>query len=179
MKRLLTYLLPGVLLATACAKSKTDILPGNKPTNTNLAASTVRLVHGSKLDIVMNNTDTLTNWVYENTSLNAQQPQPRPYPTSYFPGTGKFSGDYFLPQQFLDAKGQGVVKLFSLAANALPGQPLVGSPVLVDSFLVQEDYDHPKDYYLMSAHPDPTSGMLGVTVVPRAAVPSTDPTHIR
>src|SRR6186713_2094826 len=109
MKRLLSYLLPGIVLATACAKSKTDILPGNKPTTANLAASTVRLVHGSQLDLVMNNTDTLTNWVFMNTSLDAQQPQPRPYPTPYFPGTGKLSGNYFLPQQFLDAKGQAIV----------------------------------------------------------------------
>ena len=178
MKRLLSYLLPGIVLATACAKSKTDILPGNKPTTANLAASTVRLVHGSQLDLVMNNTDTLTNWVFMNTSLDAQQPQPRPYPTPYFPGTGKLSGNYFLPQQFLDAKGQAIVKLFALEENQPSGQPLVKFATLLDSFLVQEDYNQPKDYYLMSTRP-PADGTLGVTVIPRAVIPSTDPTHIR
>ncbi len=163
MKRLLRYLLPAVLFATACSKTKTDILPGTRPTDVNLAASTVRLVDGKNYELVMNNTDTLTNWLPGNPYGLPDIPV---NPTPWFPGTGKYSGEYFVPRQFLDANGKAIVKIFR-------------DSTLIDSFPVQEDYNHPTDYYLTGIKFNSATGFFIPTVVPRAVTPANDPTQIR
>lgn len=174
MKRLLRYLLPAVLFVTACSKTKTDILPGTRPTDVNLAASTVRLVGGKNYELVMNNTDTLTNWLPGNPYGLPVVPV---NPTPWFSGTGKYSGEYFLPRQFLDANGKATVKLYTLVGGGSSPLPKYVTPI--DSFSVQEDYNHPTDYYLAGIKFNHATGYFDPTVVPRAVTPANDPTFIR
>jgi len=145
-----------VMLVAACSKNKEDVRPGNLPTYTNNAKSGVRIIGSG--DLMVNNIR-LTNWKESNFGEVAY-----PYPTPYFPTTGKFSGAYYLPQQFLNENGEAIVKLYNLQG---------GSTNLIDSFKVVEDYSQPLDYYTG------TSDDFTVTRVPRAVTAPVDPGHIR
>lgn len=147
-----------VLLAMACRKDKQDVRVGNLPDYSNNAKSTVRLISlDYAVDLIVNNTK-LTNWLgYVN------QLPPMPYPTPYFPTTGKFKGTYNLPQQFLDKNSEAMIKIY------LPND---GGINLLDSFKVQESYNQPRDYYTVAATGIPT-------MVPRSVTAPADPGHIR
>ncbi|RBL89509.1 DUF4397 domain-containing protein [Chitinophaga flava] len=162
-----TVLAAILLLAAACSKDKADVRSGNEPDYSNMARSGVRLVTFSKTDVMVNGMK-VTNWYAS--PLNAPVIG-APYPTPYFPATGKLSGTWYLPQQFLDSKGQATIK------TGIP-QGLSMSDFITDSFLVQDDYYRPSDYYLSTsaaAH----SGIYSVTQVPRTTALPSDPSHIR
>ncbi|MFY0255215.1 hypothetical protein ACDQ55_14800 [Chitinophaga sp. 30R24] len=153
------------LLAMACSKDKIDARVGHQPDNRNMAKSGVRLIQLSgSTDLIVNNIK-LTDW-----HLTPAGGAPVPYPTPYFPNTGKLSGAWFLPQQFLDASGQAYVKI---------GQPQnATADFIADSFRVQDDYNHPWDYYLGTSAKD-VKGIYSVTPVPRTTVAPADPSHFR
>ncbi|NIG55412.1 hypothetical protein F3J22_18115 [Chitinophaga sp. Cy-1792] len=155
-----------LLLGTACNKSKTDVRPGNEPDYSNMAKSTVRLITFNKTDLIVNSTR-VTNW-YATTLSN---PVDLPYPTPYFPASGKFNGSWYLPQQFLDNKGQATIKAGNPGGT---GQP----DFIADSFQVQEDYYKPWDYYLGTSAAA-KNGIYSMTAVPRNTALPGDPTHIR
>lgn len=167
MKRTIQYILIGAALAVSCTKTKTDILPGNRPTTVNMAPSTIRLMLPTGYELVVND-DTLTNWRPPAYYDTAGHPPIPVNPTPWFPATGKTSGPWYLPQQFLDSKGQAIVKIY-LGAVTIGGGATGPNPPLY-SFQVTEDYAHPNDYYFASVQP---------TKVPRAVTPASDPTHIR
>lgn len=166
MKRIILFLTTGFILLAACSKSKLDVIAGNQVTYNNLPASTVRIMLGTGYDVIVNS-DTLTNFLGAGLSGIPVISNPTPY----FPTTGKLTEGYFLPQQFLDASGKAIMKI--MLAQAPPS-----APFLLDSFQVQEDYYHPSDYYLAGTKLQ-TNGSTGVTAVPRAVTPASDPTHIR
>lgn len=151
-----------VLLATACRKDKQDVRVGNLPDYSNNAKSTLRVISiDGAVDLMVNNTK-LTNFI----GASQDGTPPFPYPTPYFPTTGKLKGAYNLPQQFLDKNGEATVKLYS---------SISAGTFLLDSFKVQENYNQPRDYYTAST----TAGVAGVTMVPRSVTAPSDPGHIR
>lgn len=161
-------LLAGVLLLTAaCSKSKEDVRTGNEPDYSNSARSSVRLLTFNTTDLIVNGTK-VTNWFFA--PINSPMAGV-PFPTPYFPTTGKLKDSWYLPQQFIDSKGEAIVKA-GLAQGA--SQP----DYLVDSFTVKDDYYQPSDYYLATSAVDHL-GVYSTTRVPRTTAISADPTHIR
>ncbi|MBO9731288.1 MAG: DUF4397 domain-containing protein [Chitinophaga sp.] len=157
-----------LLLATACSKDKTDAHVGHEPDYSNMAKSTVRLVtFNGNVDVMVNDVK-VTNWYVP--QLNDPVLNP-PYPTQYF-SSGKLSGTWYVPQQFLDAKGQAVIKTGSPAGG---GEPVI----LSDSFNVQDDYYQPSDYYLATSVAQSSTGTYTATRVPRTTILPADPSHIR
>jgi hypothetical protein len=172
MKRIIHFIpLLILLMAGGCTKVKTDARAGNLPTYSNLAKSQVRLISlgflgwSGSMDLMVDTTK-LTNWY--SPPANGML---LPYPTPYFPATGKFSGVYSLPQEFLDANGQATVKLMTAQTPPAPD-------VLLDSFIVQNNYQHPWDYYVGTSL-SVNGTYQHVTAVPRTISPASDPTHIR
>ncbi|RFS19435.1 hypothetical protein DVR12_22635 [Chitinophaga silvatica] len=151
-----------LLLGVSCDKNKMDVRPGNEPNYSNMAKSTVRLITFNKTDLIVNNTR-VTNW-YVPTATN---PVDLPYPTPYFPVSGKFNGSWYLPQQFLDSKGQATI------------QSVTMPNFITDSFQVQEDYYKPTDYYLATSAVAHMGGIYTVSAVPRSTAIPADPRHIR
>ncbi|NLU92010.1 DUF4397 domain-containing protein [Chitinophaga sp. Ak27] len=159
-------LLAGVLLLTAaCSKSKEDVRTGNEPDYSNSAKSSVRLVTFNTWDVMVNGRK-VTNWIFTPDNMPVL-----PYPTPYFPVTGKLKDSWYLPQQFLDSKGEATIKIGSPGG---PSQP----DYLADSFTVKDDYYQPSDYYLYTSAVDHL-GVYSTTRVPRTTAIPADPTHIR
>ncbi|NLR82493.1 DUF4397 domain-containing protein [Chitinophaga eiseniae] len=161
-------LLAGVLLLTAaCSKSKEDVRTGNEPDYSNSAKSSVRLLTFNTWDLMVNGTK-VTNWFFapSNSPLAGV-----PFPTPYFPTTGKLKDSWYLPQQFLDSKGEATIKV-GLAQGGSQAS------YLVDSFTVKDDYYQPSDYYLYTSAVDHL-GAYSATRVPRTTAIPADPTHIR
>ncbi|WP_143305859.1 hypothetical protein [Chitinophaga vietnamensis] len=156
-----------LLLAAACSKDKSDVRAGNEPDYSNMAKSTVRLVTFTNSDVMVNGVK-VTSWHFN--PANSSLPDV-PYPTPYFPSTGKLSGAWFLPQQFLDGKGQATIK------TGLP-QGAPAPDIMTDSFQVQDDYNHPWDYYLGTSA-EAKNGIYTVSRVPRTTVLPSAPDHIR
>lgn len=156
-----------LLLGMGCAKDKENELPGHLPDDHNMAASSVRLIAlEGKFDMMVNG-EKLTSW--------APPPligQEYPYPSKYFPTSGKMSGTYTLPQQFLDGNGQATVKFYSVASIISPPVP----DYLLDSFVVKEDYQRPVDYYVFT-HNNGANG--SATAVPRTTAIPSQPDHIK
>lgn len=161
-------LLAGVLLlAAACSKDKTDARSGNEPDYASMDKSTVRLVTFNQWDVKVNGRK-LSNWYQVPDNAPILNP---PYPTPYFPVSGKLSGTWFLPQQFLDSKGQAIVEIGSPQGG---GQP----DYMLDSFAVQDDYNQPSDYYLNTSA-DAQDGKYSVSRVPRTTALPSNPANIR
>lgn len=161
-------LLAGVLLLTAaCSKSKEDVRTGNEPDYSNSAKSSVRLLTFNTWDLMVNGTK-VTNWFFapSNSPLAGI-----PFPTPYFPVTGKLKDSWYLPQQFLDSKGEAFIKVGIAQGVSQPDY-------LVDSFTVKDDYYQPSDYYLYTSAADHL-GTYSATRVPRTTAIPADPTHIR
>jgi len=157
-----------LMLSAACSKDKTDVRAGNEPDYSNMAKSTTRLVtFNSNIDVMVNGIK-VTNWRF----TPANSGYPNTYPTQYFPANGKLSSVWYLPQQFLDSKGQAFIKTGS------PGEPSLPD-YISDSFNVKDDYYHPSDYYLGTSATTNSNGTYGVTVVPRTTALPADPSHIR
>ncbi|NLR67681.1 DUF4397 domain-containing protein [Chitinophaga varians] len=160
-------LLAGVLLlAAACSKDKTDVRAGNEPDYASMDKSTVRLVTFNQWDVKVNG-QKLSNWYQVPDNVTVPN---LPYPTRYFPD-GKLSGTWFLPQQFLDSKGQATVEIGSPQGTSQPDY-------ILDSFLVQDNYDQPSDYYLNTSA-DEHDGKYSVSRVPRTTALPSNPANIR
>ncbi|MEC5145666.1 hypothetical protein [Chitinophaga sp. 212800010-3] len=155
------------LLVTACSKNKTDIRAGNEPDYSNMAKSTVRLVTFDSWDVMVNGIK-VTNWYF---TLPTSPVPNVPYPTPYFPANGKLNSTWYLPQQFLDSKGQAEIKTGNPGGSSMPD-------FLADSFVVKDDYYQPSDYYLGTSAVDHL-GMYSATRVPRTTALPADPSHIR
>lgn len=155
-----------VMLATACNKNKDDVRPGNLPTYDNMPRSSVRIINLNKAADLMVNDVRLTNWRAAAAGVPVD-----PYPTPYFPAAGKFSGSYYLLQQFLDKNGEATVKMYSTQLAPDP-------TLLIDSFKVVEDYQHPWDYYTGTSNALSSNGNYGVTRVPRMITAPANPANI-
>lgn len=166
MKRVIHFFLAGgLLLGTSCSKDKQDISSAHLPDEHNNTKSSVRLIMPlGSTDLQVNDTR-LTDWV--SYSLISQA---LPKPTPYFPVTGKFSGTYFIPQQFMNAQGQATVKIVTAQSNGDQVQ---------DSFVVQDNYAQPLDYYLSTSADPVPGGIYTYSAVPRATAAPAAPSSIR
>lgn len=150
-----------VIALCSCKKDMVDARSGNQPTYDNVTNSSVRLVPqeiyvDGGYDIKIGST-VLTSGSNGTGGGGIYIP----YPTKYFPETGKLNTPYFIPQEFIDGNGNAYVVLFNGGSQ-------------LDSFLVKNDFYNPKDYYLISG----TKG-IGAIEVPRPTLPLTNPTNIR
>ncbi len=121
-----------VLSTLACSKTKVDDWRDPSIPLNNIKSSTARIVLVGGCDLEVNNTR-LTNW--EAPDITGS-PQLKPLPTPYFPTTGKPGTTYYIPQEFMDASGKAMVRLYSAGGSG----PLATAQV-------EDNYNHPWDYY--------------------------------
>ena len=173
MKRSIHMLFAAILLlGMGCAKDKQNELPGHLPDDHNMAASTVRLILLEGKSDLMVNGEKLTSWEVP-IQANGQE---YPFPTKYFPTSGKLSGTYTLPQQFINGAGQATVKLY------IAGSQQIVPPVpdyLLDSFVVNNNYQQPLDYYIGTKAGNNGTGIGSTMAVPRGITAPARPDHIR
>lgn len=152
-----------VWLLQACTKNLSDARPGNLPTYNDIANSSTRIVLARGFDCMVDTTK-LTNFLPYNVILTQSPPNGTPW----FPTAGATTDPFFIPQEFIDSKGQATVKLYNRGVGG-------GS---MDSFVVQDDYAQPNDYYIPGGESG-GFGDFGVVRVPRPQQTLADPSHIR
>lgn len=162
MLKLTKWIVLLTVLLSACKKDVQNARAGNEPGTDNIANSSTRLI---PLEIVIDGGYDM--WI-DSTRLTSPVNTDgtgggyfTPYPTKYFPQTGKFSAPFYIPQEFINSKNEATV--WTGAGNAM------GNP-----FVVKNDYYHPNDYYF----PSTLHGQSWIAV-PRPVLPMTDPTHVR
>ena len=171
--RIYSGLLLGMITLAACSKLKVDQRSGNNPTETQMTASTVRLVNLAGFTDLIVNGQKLTIFVPPFPDGTPRNPAPTPY----FPTTGTLGTTYFIPEQFLDAGDSATVQE-EAAYNSGNSVYTFSGP----TFGVKETYNNPTDYYeIFSRTAGATSGTTyydSLVVIPRAVSPAADPTHI-
>lgn len=157
-KRILCYsLLLAVVSLSSCSKEKEDA--GHEdPYSENITSSRTRVVLAGGMDIMVNGKK-LSNWGAGPTTVGG--PENPPYPTPYFPTTGKLGSTYFIPAEFIDAKGKALVELGGS-----------GAAVTTE---IEDSYTNPLDYYY-NVQDYTVSGVL--TPVPRPVVKPSQPKNI-
>lgn len=154
-----------LLLVVACSKNKLDVTTGNLPSYDNNAPSLTRLVTFSSEDVMINGIK-VTDWKPFDYSTGVVLPGVTPY----FPH-GKLQGAWYIPQQFMNSKGEATVKIYT--PNFPPQEDY-----LADSFVVKDNYNQPMDYYLHSSS-EIENANYKATAVPRTMAAAADPRNIR
>lgn len=153
-----------LLLATvsllSCSKEKEDA-GREDPYSENIISSRTRVVLAGGMEIMVNEKK-LSNWSVGSTTGGG--PENPPNPTPYFPTTGKPGNSYFIPAEFIDAKGKALLKLFS-----------PGGSVPLATTEIEDSYTDPVDYYY-NLQDYTSTGVL--TPVPRPVAKPSQPHNI-
>lgn len=156
-KALCYSLLLAIVLLSSCSKEKEEA--GRKdPYSENITPSRTRVVLAGGMDIMVNGKK-LSNWGAGLTTVGG--PDNPPYPTPYFPTTGKLGSTYFIPAEFIDAKGKALVEL----GGSGPG-------ITTE---IEDSYTNPLDYYY-NVQDYTAPGLL--TPIPRPVAKPSQPQNI-
>lgn len=120
-------------LIGSCAKDKEDPLLKNQLHYPNIPSSSTRLIFAKNMELEING-NKLTNWQGER---SFEIPKIPPYPTKYFPTSGKPGDAYAIPQEFFSNKNKASINIYA-----------TGSQQKLASFEASENNDQPIDYYL-------------------------------
>ncbi|RBL89438.1 DUF4397 domain-containing protein [Chitinophaga flava] len=150
----------GLMLLTigmlSCKKEKVDYSYDNRPDKAAGGNSTVRLVNFTENNQLSINGERLTSYLI----INPPAGQEALYPGTYwFPTNGKLGSSFTVPRQFLTT-GSAEVSTDYMAYSA--GRDSLG-------FKVTEEYNKPKDYFIMRGAPYAAAKVERVREVPREA----------
>lgn len=148
----------GLLLLTigmlSCKKEKVDYSYDNRPDKAAGGNSTIRLVNLSDHNQLSVNGERLTSYLI----LNPPAGQEALYPGTYwFPTNGKLGGSFTIPRQFLTSGSADVSVDYWVYSQ---GRDSLG-------FKITEEYNKPKDYFIMRGYPFTAAKVERIREVPR------------
>lgn len=135
------FALFAVLVFNSCKKQNTDYVYDYRPYTEATASSNMRLINMSTNSQLLANGDKLTNFFIAPDRLGYIPPEETTPPaTRYFPRNGALGLTWNVPQELLLPNGTVNFKVTSV--SNLPAPTDV-------TFTAKEDYNSPKDYYLL------------------------------
>lgn len=158
-KKSILLLIIGIV---SCSKTKVDERRDPPFDNSNIKYSTARIMMVNGMDVEINNTK-ITNWQGQRAVGTPEIP---PFPTRYFPTSGKPGLSFFVPQEFMSAKNNAMVKLY-----------LPGGGATIATVQAEDNYSTPWDYYL-NMHAEPLNYTYRLTPVSRPVTKPMSPQNI-
>ncbi|RAJ08739.1 uncharacterized protein DUF4397 [Chitinophaga skermanii] len=165
-----SYFITGAMFLSccfiACKKEKYDFFYDNRQVDDMRSNSTTRIVNLGGVNQLILNNDTLTSYFIGT-------PIPgvviKPPGTKYFPNGGSLGATFFIPKSFMN-QGKANVKLENVGYQA------VNDPL---TFVAQEKYNTPIDYYILRGDAYQTGALPRVIEVPRDVTAPTKPGYFK
>lgn len=163
-----------VLLAAACKKANEDYTYDYRRNPDAVKASNVRLVNLSKNNQLIVNGDSLTNFFVAPQRSGYIPPEELTPPgTRYFPKDGFLGQTWSIPQDLFRKDGKVDLKttFISTITHIVPSREV--------QFSLKENYDQPKDYYLLINHEGLVQDPTNLLEVPRSITAPSKPDHFK
>lgn len=175
LKILLLFFVPySLLFFEGCKKENLDYTFDYRQNVDAQKSSNVRLVNLSQNSQLIANGDSLTNFFLPPQGSGYVPPEESTYPgTKYFPSNGRLGLSWAVPQDLFAADG---TIHFKTTFIPTPTSSIVSHDV---AFTAKEDYNNPKDYYLLINHENLVQDPKKVVEVPRSVTAPSKADHFK